>query len=89
LEEATVNSVPQRRPRLARRTTIRFTGPDGVTHQGAGDGYAAAVRDLLRHHPDGQAAGGEEVRWRLTPQGEAYVAGLRDGATGAQRGAGR
>jgi hypothetical protein len=92
LEEATVNSVPQRRPRPARRTTIRFTGPDGVTHQGDGAGYAAAVDTLLRHHPDGQAAGGEEVRWRLTPQGEAYVAGLRDGAdgaNGAQRGAGR
>jgi hypothetical protein len=78
-----VNSVPQRRPRPARRTTIRFTGPDGVTHQGDGDGFAAAARDLLRHHSEGRAAT-EEVRWRLTPRGEAYPAGLRDGAAWAR-----
>ena len=84
-----MQSVPQRRPRAPRRiTTIRFTGPDGVTHQGDGDGYGAAARDLLRRHPNGQAAT-EEVRWRLTPQGEAYLAGLRDGANGTQRGTGR
>jgi hypothetical protein len=71
-----VKSVPQRRPR---RTTIRFTGPDGVTHQGDGDGFAAAVRDLVRHHPNGPAATGAEFRWRLTPAGAAYLAGLRDG----------
>jgi hypothetical protein len=71
-----VKSVPQRRPR---RTTIRFTGPDGVTYQGDGDGFAAAVRDLVRHHPNGPAATGEDVRWRLTPAGAAYLAGLRDG----------
>jgi hypothetical protein len=74
-----VRSVPQR---PARRTTIRFTGPDGVTHRGDGDGFAAAARDLLRRHPDGPAAGGAAVRWRLTPLGEAYLAGLRDGAHG-------
>ena len=71
-----MNSVPQRRPR---RTTIRFTGPDGVTYQGDGDGFAAAVRDLVRHHPNGPAAAGPEDRWRLTPAGAAYLAGLRDG----------
>jgi hypothetical protein len=71
-----VKSVAQRRPR---RTTIRFTGPDGVTYQGDGAGYAAAVRDLVRHHPNGSAATREDVRWRLTPAGEAYLAGLRDG----------
>jgi len=71
-----VKRVPQRRPR---RTTLRFTGPDGVTHQGDGDGFAAAVRDLVRHHPNGLAATGEEVRWRLTPAGAAYLAGVRDG----------
>ena len=71
--------VPQRHPRPARRTTIRFTGPDGVTRQGDGDGFGAAVRDLVRRHPNGRAAT-EEVRWRLTPQGAAYLAGLRDGA---------
>jgi hypothetical protein len=72
-----VKRVPQRRPR---RTTIRFTGPDGITYQGDGGGFAAAIRDLVQHHPNGQAAGGEEVRWRLTPAGAAYLAGLRDGA---------
>jgi hypothetical protein len=71
-----VKRVPQRRPR---RTTIRFTGPDGVTYQGDGDGFAAAVRDLVRHHPNGPATAGPEVRWRLTPAGAAYLAGLRDG----------
>ena len=71
-----MKSVPQRRPR---RTTIRFTGPDGVTYQGDGDGFAAAVRDLVRHHPNGSAATGPEVHWRLTPAGAAYLAGLRDG----------
>jgi hypothetical protein len=72
----TVKSVPQRR---LRQTTIRFTGPDGITYQGAGDGFAAAVRDLVQHHPNGPAATGPEVRWRLTPAGAAYLAGLRDG----------
>jgi hypothetical protein len=71
-----VKRVPQRRPR---RTTLRFTGPDGITYQGDGDGFAAAVHDLVRHHPNGLAAGGPEVRWRLTPAGAAYLAGLRDG----------
>jgi hypothetical protein len=78
-----VRTVPRR---SARHTTVRLTGPDGVTYQGDGDGFAAAVRDLVRHHPNGPAAGREEVRWRLTPQGEAYLAGLRDGT---QRRAGR
>ena len=73
-----MRSVPQR---PARRTTIRLTGPDGVTHRGDGDGFAAA-RDLLRRHPEGPAAGGAAVRWRLTPLGEAYLAGLRDGSRG-------
>ena len=72
-----MKSVAQRRPR--RTTTIRFTGPDGVTYQGAGAGFAAAVRDLVRHHPNGPAATGPDVRWRLTPAGTAYLAGLRDG----------
>jgi len=61
--------VPQRPPR---QSTIRFTGPDGVTWQGDGDGYAAAVRDLVRKRragPTGAATGG--VRWRLTTPGEA------------------
>ena len=71
-----MKGVPPRRPR---RTTIRFTGPDGATYQGDGDGFAAAARDLLRHHPNGPAAAGEDVRWRLTPAGAAYLAGLRDG----------
>ena len=47
-----MRSVP-RRP--ARRTTIRLTGPDGVTHQGDGDGFAAAARDVVRRHPNGPA----------------------------------
>jgi hypothetical protein len=73
----TVKSVPQRRPR---RTTIRFTGPDGVTWQGDGEGFAAAAGDLARKHPAGQAeAAAGEARWRLTPAGAAYLAGLRDG----------
>ena len=71
-----MKSVAPRRPR---RTTVRFTGPDGITHQGDGDGFAAAVRDLVQHHPNGPAATGEAACWRLTPAGAAYLAGLRDG----------
>ena len=71
---------PQRRPR---HSTIRYTGPDGVTWQGDGDGLPAAVRDLAARCAAGQpAAPGVEVRWRLTPLGEAYLAGLRDGEGG-------
>jgi hypothetical protein len=77
-----MDSVPQR---PERQSTIRFTGPDGVTWQGDGAGYAAALRDLRRRHRAGRPAevqgrGGGEARWRLTPAGEAYLAGLRDGA---------
>jgi hypothetical protein len=81
-EEATMKRVPQ-----PRHTTIRFTGPDGVTWQGDGDGFAAAARDLRRRHRVGRPAeaqgqSGGEARWRLTPAGEAYLAGLRDGEAG-------
>ena len=61
---------------------------DGVTHQGAGEGPALARRDLGRRHrageaatePDGRGEAAGETRWRVTPAGEAYLAGLRDGA---------
>ena len=75
-----MDSLPQRPPRRTRHTTLRFTGEDGVTWQGDGDGFAAAVRDLLGKHQAGQPAATQgEARWRPTPEGEAYLAGLRDG----------
>jgi hypothetical protein len=74
--------------RPVRRSPIRVSGVDGVTHQGAGEGPALALRDLGRKHRAGEAAtepGGRgeavgESRWRVTPAGEANLAGLRDGA---------
>jgi hypothetical protein len=61
-----------------RWTTVRVTGPDGVTWEGEGDGLAAAVRDLGRRRRRGQRARRRgETRWRLTAEGEAAVAQLR------------
>ena len=51
--------VPQQRPR---RVTLRFTGPDGVTYQGDGYGFAVAVRNLVRHRPNSPATAGPAVQ---------------------------
>jgi hypothetical protein len=68
------------RHRRHRSTTVRVTGPDGVTWEGEGDGLAAAVRDLSRKRRRGQCAGSPgETRWRLTAKGETAVAQLRGG----------
>jgi hypothetical protein len=75
--------IPQRSPRQpARHSTVRVTGLDGTTYQGDGEGLALAMRDLGRKHRAGQPAAAQgETRWRVTPAGEAYLAGLR--GTGA------
>jgi hypothetical protein len=65
--------------RIPRHSEVRVTGLDGETRIGRGDGLAAAVRALGRNRPDGNTAPPREDRWRLTPLGAAYLAGLRDG----------
>jgi hypothetical protein len=84
--------IPQRPPgQPLRHSTVRVTGADGITYQGDGEGLALAMRDLGRKHRAGQpaAAQGEAAaasgvtRWRVTPAGEAYLAGWREAAGGA------
>jgi hypothetical protein len=80
-------------PQRPRHSTVRVTGADGTTYQGDGEGLALAMRDLGRTHRAGESAAAQgEARWRVTPAGEAYLAGWRE-ATGEGRpraaGAGR
>jgi hypothetical protein len=63
-----------------RRTTVRITGPDGVTWQGDGEGFAAALRDLARRHRRGEPPAAGEARWTLTAKGRRAVAALRRAA---------
>jgi hypothetical protein len=85
-----MDRIPQR---PARHSTVRVTGLDGTTYQGDGESLAFAMRDLGRRHRAGQSAADQSdpgvlgeatgaTRWRLTPVGEAYLAGLRDGQDG-------
>jgi hypothetical protein len=63
---------------VARRTTVRLTGPDGVTWEGEGDGFAAALLDLARCHRRGEPAAAQgAARWVLTAKGRRAVAQLR------------
>jgi len=67
-----------------RRTTVRVTGPDGLTWEGTGDGFAAAFLDLARRRRRGEPAAAEETRWTLTAKGRRAVAPRRQpGAGGA------
>jgi hypothetical protein len=59
-----------------RRTTVRVTGPDGLTWEGTGDGFAAAFLDLARRRRGEPAAAGE-TRWTLTAKGRRAVAPRR------------
>jgi hypothetical protein len=89
-----MDRIPQRR---AGHSTVRVTALDGTTYQGDGENLALAMRDLGRKHRAGQPAadrGGrgerveasEATRWRVTPAGEAYLAGWRErGAAGEGR----
>ena len=63
---------------VARRTTVRVTGPDGVTWEGEGDGFAAALLDLARRHRRGEPAAAQgEARWTLTAKGRRALAPRR------------
>jgi hypothetical protein len=87
--------IPQRPARPTRHSTVRVTGLDGTTYQGDGESLALAMRDLGRRHRAGQPAADQgdrgeaseavgATRWRVTPAGAAYLAGLRGaGATAA------
>jgi hypothetical protein len=75
-----MSGVP-RRPR--RHSTVRVTGPVGIPRQGDGETRALAMRDLRRRHRAGEGDPSRgESRWLVTALGEAYLAGLRDGAAG-------
>jgi hypothetical protein len=77
-----MDRIPQRPPR---HSTVRVTGVDGVTSQGDGESLALAMRDLGRKHRAGRPVADQgEARWRVTPAGEAYLAGWRE-ATGEGR----
>ena len=63
---------------VARRTTVRVTGPDGVTWEGEGDGFAAALLDLARRHRRGEpAAAPGGARWVPPAEGRPAMARLR------------
>jgi hypothetical protein len=77
-------------PRPTRHSTVRVTGADGITYQGDGEGLALAMRDLGRKHRAGQPAEAQgEARWRVTPAGEAYLAGWRERGAAAPAAEGR